>query len=172
MYRGQDLDTAYVEPRNEIERRLVGFWQELLGVGRVGVEDSFFDLGGHSLIAVRLFAMVKKAFRAEFPISILFEAPTVAACARLIAAEVGETEEAPAGADESAARSPQRRFTHLVPRPRGGGGGKLPLFLVGGGWRDRLTLVPLWRPRGAGAPLHAAPERGLFAGGAPPAAVG
>jgi hypothetical protein len=36
-----------------------GFWQDLLGVGQVGVEDSFFDLGGHSLIAVRLFAMVQ-----------------------------------------------------------------------------------------------------------------
>jgi len=73
-----DLDTAYVEPRNDVERTLVGFWQELLGVSRVGVEDSFFDLGGHSLIAVRLFAMVKKAWRVDFPISVLFEAPTVA----------------------------------------------------------------------------------------------
>jgi hypothetical protein len=55
----------------------------------VGVEDSFFDLGGHSLIAVRLFAMVKKAFRVEFPISILFEAPTIAACAALIEDQIG-----------------------------------------------------------------------------------
>ena len=51
-----ELDSDYVAPRNDIERTLVGFWEELLGVAQVGVEDSFFDLGGHSLIAVRLFA--------------------------------------------------------------------------------------------------------------------
>ena len=79
-----DLDSEYVEPRNDVERTLVGFWEELLGVNQVGVEDSFFDLGGHSLIAVRLFAMVKKAYRVEFPISVLFEAPTIALCAAMI----------------------------------------------------------------------------------------
>jgi hypothetical protein len=51
-----ELDSAYVAPRNDIERTLAGFWQDLLGVDQVGVEDSFFDLGGHSLIAVRLFS--------------------------------------------------------------------------------------------------------------------
>ncbi len=162
-----DLDTAYVEPRNEIERRLVGFWQELLGVGRVGVEDSFFDLGGHSLIAVRLFAMVKKAFRAEFPISILFEAPTVAACARLIAAEVGETEEAPAGADESAVRAPQRRFTHLVPMHRGEGGAKLPFFLVAGMFGNVLNLRHLAQLLGGDRPFYGLQARGLYGDDAP-----
>ena len=86
-----DLDTAYVAPRTDIERTLVGFWQDLLGVGQVGVEDSFFDLGGHSLIAVRLFAMVKKAYRVEFPISVLFEAPTIALCAAMIRERIGDT---------------------------------------------------------------------------------
>ena len=61
---------------------LAGFWQELLGVDQVGVDDSFFDLGGHSLIAVRLFVMIKKAYRVEFPISVLFEAPTIEAARR------------------------------------------------------------------------------------------
>src|SRR5690606_19017779 len=57
-----ELESAYVEPTDEIEKTLVGFWKELLGVDRVGIKDSFFDLGGHSLIAVRLFAKVKRAF--------------------------------------------------------------------------------------------------------------
>ena len=56
------------------------------------MQDSFFDLGGHSLIAVRLFAKVKKMFSVDFPISILFEAPTIEPCAALIAAAM------PAGA--------------------------------------------------------------------------
>ena len=46
-------------------------------VNQVGVEDSFFDLGGHSLIAVRLFVMIKEGLSRRLPISILFEAPTI-----------------------------------------------------------------------------------------------
>ena len=64
-----NLDTEYVEPRNDIEEGLVELWQELLGISQIGVLDSFFDLGGHSLIAVRLFARVKKMYSVEFPIS-------------------------------------------------------------------------------------------------------
>ncbi|MCU0817662.1 MAG: phosphopantetheine-binding protein, partial [Cypionkella sp.] len=136
-----DLDSAYVEPTNDVERTLVGFWQELLGVGKVGVEDSFFDLGGHSLIAVRLFAMVKKAFRVDFPISVLFEAPTIAACARLIIDQIGLPESAEGGA-VVAARSvaPVRRFTHLVPMHRGEGGARRPFFLVAGMFGNVLNL--------------------------------
>ena len=78
---GPSSQRAYVAPRDDIERTLVGFWEELLGVDQVGVEDSFFDLGGHSLIAVRLFARIKKAYHVEFPISVLFEAPTIERCA-------------------------------------------------------------------------------------------
>ncbi|MGJ8618514.1 MAG: acyltransferase domain-containing protein, partial [Sulfitobacter sp.] len=66
-----DLDDSFVAPRNGIEERLAEMWQNLLGVSPVGVEDSFFDLGGHSLIAVRLFASVKREFKVEFPISVL-----------------------------------------------------------------------------------------------------
>ena len=88
-----DLDSEFVEARDEIERTLVGFWEELLGVDQLGVCDSFFDLGGHSLIAVRLFAMIKKAYSVEFPISLLFEAPTIEGCADMIRDAIGDTPE-------------------------------------------------------------------------------
>ncbi|MGA0541412.1 type I polyketide synthase [Neotabrizicola sp. VNH66] len=157
-----DLDNDYVEPRNDIERTLVGFWQELLGVGRVGVEDSFFDLGGHSLIAVRLFAMVKKAFRVEFPISVLFEAPTIAACAALIAEAAGitpDTGDAPATAAPAA---PRRRFTHLVPMHQGEGGPKTPFFLVAGMFGNVLNLRHLAQLLGHDRPFYGLQARGLY----------
>lgn len=157
-----DLDTAYVEPRNDIERTLVGFWQDLLGVGRVGVEDSFFDLGGHSLIAVRLFAMVKKTFRVDFPISVLFEAPTIAACARLIADEVGE-----ADAPTAQAAAPRRRFTHLVPMHEGEGGPKSPFFLVAGMFGNVLNLRHLAQLLGADRPFYGLQAKGLLGEDAP-----
>ncbi len=159
-----DLDTAYVAPRNDIERTLTGFWQELLGVGQVGVEDSFFDLGGHSLIAVRLFAMVKKAYRVDFPISILFEAPTVAACAALIAAEVGDpgTTDAP-----SKVAPPARRFTHLVPMHQGEGGPRQPFFLVAGMFGNVLNLRHLAQLIGGDRPFYGLQARGLLGDQAP-----
>ena len=56
------LDHDYVGPSNHVEEVLAGFWRQLLGVERVGVTDDFFALGGHSLIAVRLFRMIKTEF--------------------------------------------------------------------------------------------------------------
>ena len=107
---------SYVEPRNDVEetprRRM---WQELLGVGQIGVLDNFFDLGGHSLIAVRLFAKVKKPFSVEFPISVLFEAPTIEACAALDpagdarrAAATAPTPSAPRWRQPAALQAPRR----------------------------------------------------------------
>ena len=154
-----ELDTAYVEPRNDIERTLVGFWQELLGVGKVGVEDSFFDLGGHSLIAVRLFAMVKKTFRVDFPISVLFEAPSIAACAKLIAAEVGEAD---TPAEGKAPAAPRRRFTHLVPMHEGEGGQRRPFFLVAGMFGNVLNLRHLAQLLGGDRPFYGLQARGLL----------
>lgn len=155
-----DLDTDYVEPRNDIERTLAGYWQDLLGVARVGVEDSFFDLGGHSLIAVRLFAMVKKAYRVDFPISILFEAPTIAACARLIAGQIGEPGDS--AAPVAAQAAPQRRFTHLVPMHKGEAGTKTPFFLVAGMFGNVLNLRHLAQLLGSDRPFYGLQARGLY----------
>jgi acyl transferase domain-containing protein/thioesterase domain-containing protein len=157
-----DLDTDYVEPGNDIERTLVGFWTDLLGVAKVGVQDSFFDLGGHSLIAVRLFAMVKKAYRVDFPISILFEAPTIAACAVLIANQIGGV------ADTIAApKAPARRFTHIVPMHHGAGGGKTPFFLVAGMFGNVLNLRHLAQLLGGDRPFYGLQARGLYGGADP-----
>ncbi len=155
-----DLDTDYVEPRNDIERSLVGFWQDLLGVAQVGVEDSFFDLGGHSLIAVRLFAMVKKAYRVDFPISVLFEAPTIARCAALIVDQIGAVADAPA-------KAPARRFTYLVPMHQGEGGAKAPFFLVAGMFGNVLNLRHLAQLLGGDRPFYGLQARGLYGDAAP-----
>jgi thioesterase domain-containing protein/NAD(P)-dependent dehydrogenase (short-subunit alcohol dehydrogenase family)/acyl carrier protein len=154
-----DLENAYVAPRNDVERTLVGFWQELLGVGQVGVEDSFFDLGGHSLIAVRLFAMVKKAYRVDFPISVLFEAPTIARCAALITDRIGVQPDQGAA---PVAVLPARRFTHLVAMHQGEGGAKTPFFLVAGMFGNVLNLRHLAQLIGGDRPFYGLQARGLY----------
>ncbi len=101
-----DAQGTYIAPRNDVERTLAQFWQDLMGLERVGVHDDFFELGGYSLIAVRLFAKIKKAFGIDLSLATLFQAPTVAACAAVIADELGmapETSPAlPAGPSASA----------------------------------------------------------------------
>ena len=167
------LENDYVAPRNDIERTLVGFWEELLGVDQVGVEDSFFDLGGHSLIAVRLFSMIKKAYRTEFPISVLFEAPTIGRCAALIAERVGgATDTAGESAERSSeAKAPARRFTHLVSMHEGEGGPRRPFFLVAGMFGNVLNLRHLAHLIGANRPFYGLQARGLYGDQAPHATL-
>ena len=74
----------FVAPRNGVETVLAEIWQELLKVERVGVEDDFFDLGGHSLIATQVASRVYEAFRIELPLLTLFEARTVANLAQAL----------------------------------------------------------------------------------------
>src|SRR4029077_8434926 len=81
---------AYRAPRDPRERVLAVLFGEVLGVTRVGVDDSFFDLGGHSLSAMRLTARVRAERGVEVPIRALFDAPTVAGLAEWISAHAGE----------------------------------------------------------------------------------
>jgi amino acid adenylation domain-containing protein/non-ribosomal peptide synthase protein (TIGR01720 family) len=79
-----DLEKQYVAPSTPIEQALVEIWRELLGLDRVGVHDSFFHVGGHSLLAVQLISRVRQAFRVEVPLRDVFEQPTVARLAAAI----------------------------------------------------------------------------------------
>ncbi|HEX2091249.1 MAG TPA: amino acid adenylation domain-containing protein, partial [Longimicrobiaceae bacterium] len=67
----------YVGPRDETEAALCALWREVLEVERVGVLDDFFDVGGHSLTAIRLIARVGDAFGTTLPVSVLLHARTV-----------------------------------------------------------------------------------------------
>ncbi|HEY9810090.1 MAG TPA: amino acid adenylation domain-containing protein [Halomicronema sp.] len=68
---------SFVAPRNQIEAQLVEIWQSVLGVKNVGVTDNFFDLGGHSLLGLRLFAQIEKTMGKTLPLPALFQAPTI-----------------------------------------------------------------------------------------------
>ena len=81
---------AYRAPRDRRERVLAALFGEVLGVTRVGVDDGFFDLGGHSLSAMRLVARVRAELGVEVPIGAVFDAPTVAGLAQWMRAHAGE----------------------------------------------------------------------------------
>jgi len=64
---------------------VAGIWANTLGLDQVGIHDKFFDLGGHSLAAMRIVSRIIKTFHSELPVKALFESPTVAAMALVIA---------------------------------------------------------------------------------------
>jgi acyl carrier protein len=80
------MDTAYVAPRNDSEELIAGIWQEVLGIEKVGIHDNFSDLGGHSLMATQIVGRMRRTLGVDLPLRSLFETPTVAKLALVVAA--------------------------------------------------------------------------------------
>jgi amino acid adenylation domain-containing protein len=74
---GPDLERAFAPPRDALELKLIKIWERVLNVHSLGVSDNFFEMGGHSLLGVRLFAQIEKEFGVRLPLAALFQAPTV-----------------------------------------------------------------------------------------------
>ncbi|HSK77095.1 MAG TPA: beta-ketoacyl synthase N-terminal-like domain-containing protein [Thermoanaerobaculia bacterium] len=89
------LSNPYVPPRDELEEKVAVLWQELFGIEAIGVEDNFLELGGHSLLAIQMMTQVRTLFGVELPVTALFEAPTIAELAAVIAREQAGGEEDP-----------------------------------------------------------------------------
>ncbi|SFL93294.1 type I polyketide synthase [Methylorubrum salsuginis] len=161
-----DSGAAYEGPRNAVERTLAQMWGELLGVERIGIHDSFFEAGGHSLIAVRLFRMIRKTYAVDLPISALFEAPTIAQCAALVA-QAGGVSDGEDRAVPGPRPSAGPKSLHLVPMPAGRGAGGMPLFLCAGMFGNVLNLRHLSGLIGTERPVYGLQARGLYGEHAP-----
>jgi thioesterase domain-containing protein/acyl carrier protein len=79
-----ELELDYVAAQTRTEKMLVTIWADVLKLGHVGVTDNFFWLGGHSLMAVRLFAEIDNNFGIRLPLATLFEAPTISQLAKIL----------------------------------------------------------------------------------------
>jgi amino acid adenylation domain-containing protein/thioester reductase-like protein len=83
---GNQLASAgYIAPSNPTEQTLEGHWRDVLGIERIGINDDFFALGGHSILATQLLFRVREEFSCAIPLLDLFQTPTIAAQARLLA---------------------------------------------------------------------------------------
>jgi amino acid adenylation domain-containing protein len=77
-------ETEFVAPRNPIEEQLAAIWARRLGVEQIGINNDFFEMGGHSILASELMAEVRDTFQVSLPLRSLFEKPTVAGLAEAI----------------------------------------------------------------------------------------
>lgn len=140
--------TDRTAPATETERNLERIWSQVLGLDQVGRFDNFFDLGGHSMLAVRLFARVEERFGVRLPLASLFREGTVKDMADML---------------ESRQGSNTRDW--IVPlQPEGG---QRPLFLIHSVSGNLLFWKPLISQLGPGQPcygLHPRREGGGAAG--------
>ena len=79
--------SSYVAPRSETEKKLQAIWERIIGVSPLGVEDDFFEIGGHSLLAVRLVAAIETETGKRISLAALLQGRTIASVARLIGDE-------------------------------------------------------------------------------------
>ncbi|MEW6735544.1 MAG: thioesterase domain-containing protein, partial [Acidobacteriota bacterium] len=82
-----EYQAHYLAPRDNIELQLVHIWEELLNLSPIGVKDNFFDLGGHSLLTVRMMAKIEKLFGRALPLSTVFQGSTVEQLASILRQE-------------------------------------------------------------------------------------
>jgi amino acid adenylation domain-containing protein len=80
----RDLDADYVAAADNLEQQLVALWEEILQVKPVGIHDSFFALGGHSLLVVRLLDRIRAVLHQDLPAAAVFQAPTVSQFAQML----------------------------------------------------------------------------------------
>jgi amino acid adenylation domain-containing protein len=147
-------DVPFELPTGHTETHLAAIWQELLGVSGIGRNDDFFALGGHSLMALRMFSRINREFNKSLPLATLIQHPTIAKLATML--------EPP-----PSARPAARPLPGAEVRDKGNivtlaeGGSQRPLFCIHGGdggvifYRGLAALIP------KELPLHAIESREL-----------
>ncbi|TRX27553.1 amino acid adenylation domain-containing protein [Flavobacterium franklandianum] len=111
------------KPRIEIEEKIAKVWGEILQVSDIGIDDNFFEMGGTSIMAVKVVAEIEKSTGKRFPLSVLFEYSTVEKFARLL-------------------NEGSQIYSDCIV-PLKSNGNKVPLFMVHGGGLDVLYFANL-----------------------------
>jgi acyl transferase domain-containing protein/thioesterase domain-containing protein/acyl carrier protein len=170
-----NISSTFVGPKTPIERELAAMWSELLGVEEVGRNDDFFELGGQSLIAVRLFSRLRKKYSIDLPLATLFEAPTIAECAAIVAGSLGVADvakgdvvegdggeaavEPGAPPEGGAQRADRAAFRSLVTIQKGGD--RIPFFCAHGAGGNVLNFRDLSLAMGRSQPFYGLQARGI-----------
>jgi len=134
--------------RDAIEHQLVEIWEDILGLKVIGLHDDFFDIGGHSLLAIRLFSRIEAVLGVKLPIATIFHSPTVKKLAKAIRQEGYSSD-----------------WFSLVPLQAEGS--KPPLFLIHGFGGGVLGYGELARLLETDQPVYGVPAKGYEDGEQP-----
>jgi amino acid adenylation domain-containing protein len=134
--------TNFIPPRNSLEWQLASIWEEVLNVRPVGVQDNFFEIGGHSLLALQLMAQIQQQIGKKLPLATLLQHPTIEQIAITIGQHVGSQSSSPA----------------IAIQPKGS---KPPFFCVTGGGIDVIEFYHLGRCLDSDQPFYGLQPQGL-----------
>lgn len=87
QHKRPNLATSFVEVEGELEQRLAQLWSQILGIDTIGRDDDFFEMGGHSLLAVQVTVRIQEFVPANAPTANLYETPTIRTLAAALEAE-------------------------------------------------------------------------------------
>ncbi len=145
--------SAPTPPVSPVEVQLTALWRQVLGNDAIGIHDNFFELGGHSLQAVELFSYIHEVFGKRLPLATLFQAPTIAQMAQVLA--------------DGAWKASQRSLIAIQPK-----GNSVPLFSVPGVGGDVLVFAKLAKLLGPQQPFFGLQARGLNGADKPFTSIG
>lgn len=139
----QKLEETFVPPQNDLELQLAQVWEKVLGIQPIGVKHNFFELGGNSLLAVRLFTQIEEVFGKKLPLTTLFQAVTVEQQANMLYQEA------------------DLAFSSSLIVPIQPNGDKLPLFCIHGADGNVLVFRDLPRYLDSNQPVYGIQAKGL-----------
>ena len=135
-------DKTFVAPRDALELQLVPIWENVLDVYPIGVQDNFFEMGGHSLSAVRLMAEIQQQFEQTLSVATLFQGATIEQLAKIIRQQTDYQVWSP--------------LVAIQPH-----GSKPPFFCMPGSGGNVIYFHQLARHLGTEQPFYALQARGL-----------
>lgn len=141
-------ETVYVAPRNTIELKLTKIWESLFDLNYIGINDDFFELGGKSLLAVRLFNQIERDLKIKLPPTILLEHKSIGALADVIVNSANNSDQK------------QTSWNYIVPLKVKGT--KNPLFCIHAGGGHVFFYKHLADSIGEEYPLYALQPVGIF----------
>jgi amino acid adenylation domain-containing protein len=136
---------TFAAPKDAVESQLVEIWQTLLGVKPIGVKDNYFELGGHSILAVKMMNRIAETFGKTLPIATLLQTPTI----EQLAVILRDKQSAPA-------------WSCLVPIQKGGS--KAPFFCIHGANGAVVRFHALAQHLGSDQPFYGVQANGLGEG--------
>ena len=155
----------YLAPRSDVERQLAAIWAKMLRRDPIGVHDNFFDLGGDSLLGVRVMTRVCDTLGVDLPLAALFSGPTIAELAERIEPRRGGESGNGAGktrVDDAAGSLPRRsKASGLSLVPLRSSGPASPLFCIHGLGGHVAAFLPLAHRLPEERPLYALQGQGL-----------